>query len=73
MEDLKQHVWDDPGPMTAERLLLVSEFERDGHRLMLAGPILIQAGERYWVDGEDFVVERLRGEVERYAWTWGCR
>jgi hypothetical protein len=70
---MDERVWDDPGPTTADRLMLVSEFERDGHRLLLHEPTFIRAGERYWVDGQHLAIERLSGEVERHAWAWGCR
>jgi hypothetical protein len=70
---MSEHVWDNQGPVTADRLLLVSEFLRDGARMLLREPVLIHAGERYWVDGDDFAIERLSGVIERQPWRWGQR
>jgi hypothetical protein len=70
---MSEHVWDNQGPVTADRLLLVSEFLQDGARMLLREPVLIHAGERYWVDGDDFAIERLAGVIERQPWRWGQR
>jgi hypothetical protein len=64
---------EDPGPTLAERLVLVSEFQRNGHHFVLDKPVYIQAGERYWVDGEALAIERLSGEVERHRRVRVCR
>jgi hypothetical protein len=41
--------------------------------MLLREPVLIHAGERYWVDGDDFAIERLSGVIERQPWRWGQR
>jgi hypothetical protein len=54
-------------PITADRLTLVS---RVGWR-HLDEPAFVQAGERYWLDGSDVVIERLSGVVEHRSTNHG--
>jgi len=58
---------------TAERLMLISEgtyvvAEIRGRSvdrwLWFDAPVFVNAGDRYWRDGEDLVVERRRGGRE---------
>lgn len=52
-------------PVIADRRLLVQELllgEDDGDgAVMLRKPVLIEAGQRYWVSGSDLVVESSEG------------
>ena len=57
----------DETPITAERLTLVSKV---GWRF-LDEPAFIRAGERYWLEGSDVVIERLSGVVEHRSTNHG--
>ena len=56
---------------TAERLLLVTRVGRWFH---LREPVLIGAGQSYWIDAvaAELCVDRDNGQVTRHA-GWTCR
>lgn len=55
-------------PVTATRRVLVEEvlLGEGGGALMLDKPVLVEAGQRYWVDGSDLVVEAENGRQQRF-------
>lgn len=56
---------------TAERLILATRVGRWFH---LGRPVLIEAGQSYWIDGatSELCVDRGDGRVTRHA-GWVCR
>jgi hypothetical protein len=57
-------------PVTAQRRVLVEELllgdDEGGGALMLRKPVLIEAGQKYWVSGSDLVVEAADGQRQRF-------
>lgn len=64
------------GVVTAERRLLVTRLDVPGDgALVLRRPVLVEAGQRYWLrDRSALVVEAASGERREYDgdWEWRC-
>jgi hypothetical protein len=56
-------VEDSKSAKTADRKLLVSELSFDGppHRVVLDEPTFVEVGDRYWLEGSEFIIERVDG------------
>jgi hypothetical protein len=62
-------------PATAAKRVLIEEVLLGGGdgALMLRKPVLVEAGQRYWVDGSDLVVEANDGRQERFHGDYETR
>lgn len=50
----------------APRFLAITEITRGFEVLDLPTVVFIDGGDMMWVDGDEFVVSRIRGTVDRY-------